>query len=98
MRIFNAYSIHPDLYQKLEDHPQVEYLVIRENSRKRGSKVRDLKLTVSDLQEMMAGNIRDQEGRKLVWEATFSGGKTVYIRVDAFNKEYRRYLSQPKLL
>lgn len=95
MRIFNAYSIHPDVYDRLIRFPTVKYIEFIETHGKKRPNM--LRLYCEDLFKMRDGVILNEHGNKLVWEAGFAGGKTIYIKVEAFNDVYKQYLLQPKL-
>lgn len=85
MKIFDAWSIHPEAYQKCLDQ-NVQTLVYLEPKLKKVWRV-----SFSDLQKMVTGEIVDHKQRKLAWFGEFAGGKTLYIKLEAFNGEYKQH-------
>jgi len=78
MRIFDAWSINPEALIKLQKGGVYGICYNdRENNKK-------YTLKMDELLKMMSGEIKDDKGRKLAWQAEFSGGKTIYIKLGAF--------------
>lgn len=77
MRIFDAYSIHPDALEQIkkEGVRMLHYIEDGKNH---------LELEVVKLEKMLSGEIKHQ-GCMLAWEGEFGGGKTIYIKRLAFN-------------
>lgn len=94
MRMFNAYSVNPEIIEKLKKNPEVKYLIFSE---RKGKGFNNLKLSAKELLGMYNGEIKDERGKVLVWKAQFSGGETIYIKMEAFDEAYKQYLKQPKL-
>lgn len=80
MRIFDAWSIHPDALIAIR-RENVQNILFLQGAR-------EYYLTAKELESMLQGLTKDAKNRKLAWEDEFKGGRTVYIRLTAFNKQY----------
>ena len=78
MRIFDAYSLHPDALISLR-REKVSALIYRETPSQRR-----LGLRMDHLEAMLDGRMNSPTGKRLAWEAEFAGGPTIYIKIDAF--------------
>lgn len=78
MKIFDAWSIHPDALSEIMAKG-VECLEYRTPSGV-------LSLKLEDLDKMLSGELKSKGDTKLAFEKSFSGGKTIYIKEEAFNK------------
>lgn len=80
MRMFDAWSIHPDAI------PQLAKLGVS------GLRYIDQKnevtytLSLGELQDMISGALKDSQGRQQAWQQSFTGGDTVYIKRSAFRQ------------
>ena len=83
MKIFDAYSIHPSVLQKLKTKNIVGISYFEKGSN------RLLKLSTNDLLKMLSGEIKDAFGRIMAWKDEFKGGETIYIKMIAFNEAYK---------
>jgi hypothetical protein len=81
MRIFDAWSINPEAYRKIRNYG-VWGLLYRDKKHNT-----NYSLTTEDLGKMLGGEITKDSGAKFAWEGEFGGGKTIYIKVEAFTKE-----------
>ena len=79
MRIFDAYSIHPDAFKQLRKLNIGKMIYLTGKDR--------LEIDIQELADMLDGKIK-ADGTQLAWIAEFGGGETIYIKVNAFNKEY----------
>ena len=78
MRMFDAWSLHPDALKKFDFWNVIGLYYKTPNG--------NLKLKLEDLKKMLSGEIRSGGGNKLAWEKEFSGGMTIYIKEEAFEK------------
>ena len=78
MRIFDAWSINPSCISELRKFAVVGIFY---NDTETGMKY---KLEFDRFEKMLSGEIRGDRNQKLAWEKEYSGGRTVYIKREAF--------------